>query len=184
MCAVLFAVAFALVQVLSALWIYGKFPRRAAPSWLGWVHRISARLAFLVGYHRAPTARAFRDALQCAHERGIVHRRLTASAARLLEYARRFGFEQQILLRLPHPPLEGVRLARVVSLHRRRPRDTVRVHRPDEHHPLDALGDGARRHLGEDGGRIDSSKRTDCGEGEGTDRHQRHERDVETAAPR
>ncbi|MGZ4203546.1 MAG: DUF6529 family protein [Thermoleophilaceae bacterium] len=42
------AIAFAVVQVLSALWIYGKFPRRAAPGWLGSVHRISGRLAFLV----------------------------------------------------------------------------------------------------------------------------------------
>ena len=49
------AIAFAVVQVLSALWIYGKFPRRAAPDWLGTVHRISGRLAFLislpVAYH-------------------------------------------------------------------------------------------------------------------------------------
>ncbi len=49
------AIAFAVVQVLSALWIYGKFPRRAAPGWLGSVHRISGRLAFLfslpVAYH-------------------------------------------------------------------------------------------------------------------------------------
>jgi hypothetical protein len=42
------AVAFAVVQVLSALWLYGKLPVRAAPGWLGSVHRISGRLAFLV----------------------------------------------------------------------------------------------------------------------------------------
>ena len=48
------AVAFAVVQVLSALWLYGRLGV-AAPSWLGDVHRISGRLAFLtslpVAYH-------------------------------------------------------------------------------------------------------------------------------------
>jgi hypothetical protein len=42
------AVSFALVQVFTALWIYGRLPVRAAPAWLGSVHRISGRLAFLV----------------------------------------------------------------------------------------------------------------------------------------
>ena len=41
------AVAFAFVQVLSAMWVYGKLPGRA-PAWAGTVHRISGRLAFLV----------------------------------------------------------------------------------------------------------------------------------------
>jgi hypothetical protein len=49
-----FAVAFAVVQVLSALWLYGKLPV-ATPSWVGGLHRISGRLAFLislpVAYH-------------------------------------------------------------------------------------------------------------------------------------
>src|SRR3954470_9417820 len=48
------ALAFAVVQVLSALWIYGKLPWRA-PSWAGYLHRISGRLVFLislpVAYH-------------------------------------------------------------------------------------------------------------------------------------
>jgi Family of unknown function (DUF6529) len=48
------AVALALVQVLSALWVYGKLPARA-PAWAGTVHRISGRLAFIaslpVAYH-------------------------------------------------------------------------------------------------------------------------------------
>jgi Family of unknown function (DUF6529) len=48
------AVAFALVQVLSALWVYGKLPVRV-PAWAGTVHRISGRLAFIaslpVAYH-------------------------------------------------------------------------------------------------------------------------------------
>src|SRR4051794_37105663 len=42
------AVAFAVVQLLSALWMYGRLPVGAAPDWLGSVHRISGRLAFLV----------------------------------------------------------------------------------------------------------------------------------------
>jgi hypothetical protein len=50
-----FAVFFALVQLGSALWLYGKLPLGAAPSWLGSLHRISGRLAFLlslpVAYH-------------------------------------------------------------------------------------------------------------------------------------
>src|SRR3954447_16950188 len=48
------ALAFAVVQVLSALWIYGKLPWRAPP-WAGYLHRISGRLVFLtslpVAYH-------------------------------------------------------------------------------------------------------------------------------------
>jgi hypothetical protein len=39
--------AFACVQVLSALWVYGKLPGRAPP-WAGTAHRISGRLAFIV----------------------------------------------------------------------------------------------------------------------------------------
>src|SRR4051794_3623176 len=41
------ALAFAVVQVVSALWVYGKLPW-AAPSWAGTVHRLSGRIAFLV----------------------------------------------------------------------------------------------------------------------------------------
>jgi hypothetical protein len=48
------AVAFAVVQVATALWLYGKLPWSPA-SWTGVVHRISGRLAFLlslpVAYH-------------------------------------------------------------------------------------------------------------------------------------
>jgi hypothetical protein len=48
------ALAFAIVQVTTALWIFGKLPGRA-PEWAGGVHRISGRLAFLltlpVAYH-------------------------------------------------------------------------------------------------------------------------------------
>ena len=49
------AVLFALVQVGSALWMFGKLPLGAGPAWLGSLHRISGRLAFLltlpVAYH-------------------------------------------------------------------------------------------------------------------------------------
>lgn len=48
------ALAFAIVQVASALWLYGKLGPHAPP-WLGSAHRISGRLAFLfslpVVYH-------------------------------------------------------------------------------------------------------------------------------------
>jgi hypothetical protein len=42
------AVLFALVQVGSALWLYGRLGARPAPAWLGSLHRISGRVAFLV----------------------------------------------------------------------------------------------------------------------------------------
>jgi len=49
------AVLFALLQVLSAMWMYGKLPISGRPSWLADAHRISGRLAFLislpVAYH-------------------------------------------------------------------------------------------------------------------------------------
>ncbi len=41
------AVAFATVQVLTALWLYGRLGVDA-PAWLGDAHRISGRVAFLV----------------------------------------------------------------------------------------------------------------------------------------
>jgi hypothetical protein len=49
------AIVFAVVQLLSALWLYGRLPVGDAPGWLGGVHRISGRLAFIislpVAYH-------------------------------------------------------------------------------------------------------------------------------------
>jgi Family of unknown function (DUF6529) len=49
------ALGFAALQLFSALWMYGRLPLRAAPDWLGGLHRISGRLAFLlslpVAYH-------------------------------------------------------------------------------------------------------------------------------------
>jgi hypothetical protein len=41
------AAALAVVQVISAMWVYGKLPGRT-PAWAGSVHRISGRLAFIV----------------------------------------------------------------------------------------------------------------------------------------
>src|SRR4051812_40993612 len=40
------AVGFGVVQVLSALWVYGKLPWRPK-AWSRYLHRISGRLAFL-----------------------------------------------------------------------------------------------------------------------------------------
>jgi hypothetical protein len=49
------AVVLAIVQLLSALWMYGRLPLGVAPDWIGGAHRISGRLAFLfslpVAYH-------------------------------------------------------------------------------------------------------------------------------------
>ena len=49
------AVLLAVVQLVSALWLYGRLPVPHGPPWLGSLHRISGRLAFLaslpVAYH-------------------------------------------------------------------------------------------------------------------------------------
>ena len=49
------AVLFALLQVFTALWMYGRLPISGRPPWLANAHRISGRLAFLislpVAYH-------------------------------------------------------------------------------------------------------------------------------------
>ena len=49
------AVVFALAQLFTALWMYGRLPLSDAPGWIGSAHRISGRLAFLfslpVAYH-------------------------------------------------------------------------------------------------------------------------------------
>ena len=42
------ATVFAVVQVVSALVMYGKVPRVTAPPWIGGLHRWSGRLAFLL----------------------------------------------------------------------------------------------------------------------------------------
>ena len=49
------ALLFALFQIFSALWMYGRLPFASRPGWLTNAHRISGRLAFLitlpVAYH-------------------------------------------------------------------------------------------------------------------------------------
>jgi hypothetical protein len=49
------ALLFAVIQVFSASWMYGKLPLGRAPRWMGGLHRLSGRLAFLfslpVAYH-------------------------------------------------------------------------------------------------------------------------------------
>jgi len=42
------ATVFAVVQVVSALVMYGKVPHVAAPSWIGGLHRWSGRIAFIL----------------------------------------------------------------------------------------------------------------------------------------
>ncbi len=41
-------VVFAVVQLLTALWMYGKLGSRPTPSWLGTFHRTSGALAFVL----------------------------------------------------------------------------------------------------------------------------------------
>jgi hypothetical protein len=55
---------FVVIQLLSAMWMYGRLPLGAPPSWLGNVHRISGRLAFLVSL---PVA------YQCLYQLGFQH---------------------------------------------------------------------------------------------------------------
>jgi hypothetical protein len=57
------ALCFAFVQLVSALWMYGRLPL-GTPSWLGSVHRISGRLAFLL---TLPVAYA------CLYQLGFQH---------------------------------------------------------------------------------------------------------------
>jgi hypothetical protein len=69
--------AFAVAQVLSALWVYGKLPGQAPP-WAGTAHRISGRLAFIVslpvayhclwslGFQHTDTRVLFHSLLGCA----------------------------------------------------------------------------------------------------------------------
>jgi hypothetical protein len=67
------AIMFALVQLLTALWMYGRLPLGAAPSWLGRVHRISGRLAFIISL---PVA------YHCVYQLGFQH-----TSARVLAHS-------------------------------------------------------------------------------------------------
>ena len=63
--------AFTVVQVLTALWLYGKLPWRA-PAWLDSIHRLSGRAAFLislpVAYHCLWSL-----GFQATHARVLIH---------------------------------------------------------------------------------------------------------------
>jgi hypothetical protein len=63
---------FATVQLLSALWMWGKLPLGKAPAYIGGLHRISGRLAFLfslpVAYHCL-----YQLAFQDTTTRALVH---------------------------------------------------------------------------------------------------------------
>jgi hypothetical protein len=67
------AVALAVAQLLSALWMYGRLPLRPAPTWVGPAHRVSGRLAFLVSL---PVA------YHCLYQLGFQH-----SSARVLVHS-------------------------------------------------------------------------------------------------
>jgi hypothetical protein len=67
------AALFAVLQVLSALWMYGRLPLGAAPEWIGGAHRISGRLAFLL---TLPVA------YQCLYQLAFQH-----SSARVLAHS-------------------------------------------------------------------------------------------------
>jgi hypothetical protein len=49
------AALLAILQILSAMWMYGRLPLGDAPEWIGGFHRLSGRFAFLlslpVAYH-------------------------------------------------------------------------------------------------------------------------------------
>jgi Family of unknown function (DUF6529) len=66
------AVLFAVVQLVSALWMYGRLPLGAAPAWLGGAHRISGRLAFLLSLPVAYSC-LYQLAFQDASARVLAH---------------------------------------------------------------------------------------------------------------
>lgn len=67
------ALIFAVVQFMSALWMYGRLPIGQAPAWTGGVHRISGRLAFIISL---PVA------YHCLYQLGFQH-----SSARVLAHS-------------------------------------------------------------------------------------------------
>jgi hypothetical protein len=66
------AALLAVLQVLSASWMYGKLPLGDAPEWIGGAHRITGRLAFLislpVAYHCL-----YQLAFQDTSTRALIH---------------------------------------------------------------------------------------------------------------
>ena len=83
------AVAFAVVQLFSALWIYGRLPLGAAPSWLGGAHRISGRLAFIISL---PVA------YHCLYQLGFQHTNARVLAHSVLGCAFYGAFASKIIV--------------------------------------------------------------------------------------
>lgn len=83
------AVAFAVIQFLSAFWMYGRLPLGAAPAWLGSAHRISGRLAFLVSL---PVA------YQCLYQLGFQHASTRVLAHSILGCAFYGAFASKVLI--------------------------------------------------------------------------------------
>jgi pSer/pThr/pTyr-binding forkhead associated (FHA) protein len=83
------AIAFALVQLFSALWMYGRLPFGTAPSWLGQAHRISGRLAFIISL---PVA------YHCLYQLGFQHTSARVLAHSLLGCAFYGAFASKIVV--------------------------------------------------------------------------------------
>jgi hypothetical protein len=97
------ALAFALVQFLSALWMYGRLPVGQAPPWLGTLHRISGRLAFIISL---PVA------YHCLYQLGFQHTSARVLAHSILGCAFYGAFVAKVLVvrsrRLPGAALPVV----------------------------------------------------------------------------
>jgi hypothetical protein len=91
------AVVFALVQVVSALVMYEKVPRIAAPSWTGGLHRWSGRIAFLL---------AVPVAVHCLYALGFQHYTTRVLIHSLLGCAFFGAFTVKMLI-LPRRELPG-----------------------------------------------------------------------------
>jgi hypothetical protein len=83
------AVGFAVLQLLSALWMYGRLPLGAAPDGLGSAHRISGRLAFLVSL---PVA------YHCLYQLGFQHASTRVLAHSILGCAFYGAFVSKVLI--------------------------------------------------------------------------------------
>jgi len=100
------AFVFALVQVGSALVMYGKVPRLAAPSWIGGLHRWSGRAAFLL---------AVPVAVHCLYALGFQHYSTRVLVHSLLGCAFFGAFTIKMLV-LPKSELPSWTLPALVAL--------------------------------------------------------------------
>jgi hypothetical protein len=91
------ATFFALIQVASALAMYGKIPRVSAPSWTGALHRWSGRIAFLL---------AVPVAVHCLYALGFQHYSTRVLIHSLLGCAFFGAFTVKMLI-LPKPGLRS-----------------------------------------------------------------------------